>query len=99
MSDGDIRRRVLVVDDDRITRETLAFIFAQHGYETKYAQSAEAAILVAGEWAPDFAVIDVMLPGIDGISLAIAINVRFPDCIVYRRYLVSGRDDVKESQS
>jgi DNA-binding NtrC family response regulator len=78
LSDADTRRRVLIVDDERITGETLTFIFARHGYEARYALSAEAAIQVTAEWAPEFSLIDVMLPGMDGLALAIVISAKYP---------------------
>lgn len=80
LSQTDRRRKVLIVDDEPTTSETLAFIFARHGYEARCALSAEEAIQVTAEWAPEFALIDVMLPGMDGIALAIAICSKHQGC-------------------
>ena len=80
LSQTDRRRKVLIVDDESTTSETLAFIFARHGYEARYALSAEEAIQVTAEWAPEFALIDVMLPGMDGVALAIAICSKHQGC-------------------
>ena len=78
LADADTRRRVLIVDDERTTSETLAFIFSRNGYEARYALSAEDAIQVTAEWVPEFSLIDVMLPEMDGIALAIAISAKYP---------------------
>lgn len=80
LSDGDIRRRILVVDDERTTRETLAFIFTMCGYDAKCARSAEEAIQMMTKWVPEFTLIDVIMPGMDGIRLAIAIAANHPGC-------------------
>ena len=44
--------------------------------------SAEEAVDVVAEWQPDLALLDVNLPGINGVDLAIAIRTSLPDCRV-----------------
>lgn len=82
------RRKVLIVDDERIITETLTAIFSKDGYESRGAGSAEEALEVIAEWLPDLAIIDVALPGMNGIDLAIALKTGFPSC---RLMLFSGQ--------
>jgi two-component system, OmpR family, response regulator MprA len=61
--------RVLVVDDDERLREALRRGLALHGFEVGLASDAGAALgYVQARW-PDVLVIDIMMPGMDGISL------------------------------
>lgn len=76
---------MLIVDDERTIANTLAAIFTRAGYESSAVYSAEQALkLLDGdlEWRPDFAILDVCLPGMHGIDLAILLQVRYPDCSI-----------------
>jgi CheY-like chemotaxis protein len=79
---ADERRKVLVVDDEKTTSETLTVIFGDHGYQAKAAYSAEQAADVIAEWQPDVALLDVNLPGMNGVDLAVAIRTSLPNCRV-----------------
>ncbi|MFL6574487.1 MAG: response regulator [Burkholderiales bacterium] len=62
--------RVLIVEDDRQVRETVADYLSTHGYEV--AQAPDGAAMrkaLAGE-LPDLVLLDVRLPGEDGLALA-----------------------------
>jgi len=74
------KKRVLDVDDEHIVADTLAKIFSNEGYETKSAYSAEEALAIVLEWRPHLAIVDVCLPGISGIDLAILFKAEYPDC-------------------
>lgn len=76
------RRRILIVDDEASIADTLALIFQLQHYETRVAYSAEQAIEVIAEWRPDLAILDVMLPEMNGIDLAIVIKANYPGCHV-----------------
>jgi DNA-binding response OmpR family regulator len=74
------KNRLLVVDDERVISDSLALIFSNVGYEARAVYSAEEAmsLLLAAEWIPDLAVIDVRLPGMDGVDLAILMKAEYP---------------------
>ena len=74
--------RVLVIDDEPIIAKTLAIVFSNAGYETWAVESAEAAfaLLIAEKWIPQLVLIDVHLPGMNGIDLAIRIKAQWPGC-------------------
>lgn len=84
------RRRILVVDDEASIADTLALILSTRGYETKVAYSAEQSIEILAEWSPDLAIMDVMLPRMNGIDLAIVLKDNYPGC---RIVLFSGQPD------
>jgi CheY-like chemotaxis protein len=73
-------KRVLVVDDEHIIADTLAMIFSRSGYQARAVYSAEQATSVVADWHPDLAVIDVFLPGMNGVDLAILMKAEYPDC-------------------
>ena len=60
---------ILVVDDHRDIREPLAKYLAQHSYRISEADSAQAARRVLEKSAIDLVVLDIMMPGEDGLSL------------------------------
>lgn len=72
--------KVLVVDDEPPVSDTLALIFRKHGYEVRVAYSAEQAIETIAAWDPDLALVDVMLPGMNGIDFAIVLKDNRPAC-------------------
>lgn len=82
------RHTVLIVDDEEIVATTLQLIFSAKGYEARTAYSAEGAVEVLAEWVPDLMVIDVILPGMNGVELAVKVKEQFPTC---RTLLVSGQ--------
>jgi DNA-binding NtrC family response regulator len=72
--------RVLVVDDERTIADTLAVIFSQSGYAARAVYSAEQALDIVAQWSPDFAILDVILPQMHGIDLAVLLTERLPKC-------------------
>lgn len=72
-------RKIMVVDDEETIADTLALIFSSNGYDARTAYSAEQALEVIEEWRPDLAIIDVVLPGMNGIEFAIFLKASYPD--------------------
>jgi two-component system, OmpR family, response regulator MprA len=61
--------RVLVVEDDARLAATLERMLAAEGHDVEVAGDGHAALKSARSHAPDLAVLDVMLPGVDGITV------------------------------
>ena len=61
--------RVLVVDDEAQIRRALTTNLTARGYEVVQAASGEDALRLAAEQHPDVVVLDLGLPGIDGIEV------------------------------
>jgi DNA-binding response OmpR family regulator len=63
------RGRLLVVDDERTIAEVVSRYLERAGYVTQQAHSGPQAVSVARSWGPDLIVLDVMLPGFDGLEV------------------------------
>ena len=61
--------RVLVVDDEPQMRRTLEINLAARGYEVDLAPTGEVALDLAARRHPDLVILDLGLPGIDGIEV------------------------------
>jgi len=61
---------ILVVEDEPDIRELLNFSLSRAGYDVHAADSAEQAIVLLDSHLPDLAIIDWMLPGMNGVDLA-----------------------------
>ena len=61
---------VLVVDDYPDAAESLARVLRLEGHDARAALGGEAASALLGGWAPDVAVLDLRMPGVDGFALA-----------------------------
>src|SRR5256714_5911174 len=60
---------VLVADDDRAVREALERALQLAGYEVELAGDGDAALAAIARRTPDAAVLDVMMPGYDGLDV------------------------------
>jgi two-component system response regulator RegA len=65
---------ILVVDDDRVLRERLAKALIARGYEVRAAGDYDGALAVAREEPPELAVVDLRMPGGNGIDLVRALK-------------------------
>ncbi|MFD0674430.1 response regulator transcription factor [Cohnella sp. GCM10027633] len=62
-------RRIIVVDDDKNILQLVGIHLARQGYRVLEASNAEEALDLMEKEVPDLAVVDVMMPGMDGIEL------------------------------
>jgi response regulator NasT len=70
VSPPDHKPHVLVVDDDRVILATLEVGLHDAGYEVSVAGSAKEAVDLMAKSPPDLAILDVRMPGMDGVELA-----------------------------
>jgi signal transduction histidine kinase/DNA-binding response OmpR family regulator len=61
---------VLIVDDERANRELLKVMLAPEGFLLLTASSGEEALAIVAHQAPDLILLDVMMPGMDGYTVA-----------------------------
>ena len=59
---------ILVVDDDALMRRSLGFNLEQAGYQVSSSGSAEDALALAHRNPPDLVLLDIGLPGMDGLD-------------------------------
>ncbi len=63
-----MHKHILIVDDDVLLRRSLAFNLEQAGYHTDTAATAEDALTQAQLNPPDLVLLDIGLPGMDGLD-------------------------------
>lgn len=61
--------RILVVDDERAIRRFLHTVLTTHGYVVFEAESGEEALTAVAQHRPDVVILDLGLPGLDGIEV------------------------------
>jgi DNA-binding response OmpR family regulator len=61
--------RVLVVDDEPIVTEGVERYLSREGFDVTTAADGEQALALARTWSPDIVLLDLMLPGIDGLEV------------------------------
>jgi DNA-binding NarL/FixJ family response regulator len=75
--------RILIVDDHPLTRDALASLLEQHGFSVVgQAPDGESAIEQAGSLTPDIILLDLSMPGLDGLAALPRLRAAAPDCEV-----------------
>jgi DNA-binding NtrC family response regulator len=82
------KHSILVVDDEKNIADTVAWILQAAGYTARPAYDGSAALAMSREQTPDLIISDVLMPGINGIELAITASMEYPRC---RILLFSGQ--------
>jgi two-component system, OmpR family, response regulator RegX3 len=68
--------RILLVDDEETLRASLEFALQKEGYEVLTAGDGSAALALAAANPPDLILLDVMLPGLDGLEVCRRLRAR-----------------------
>lgn len=92
--------RVLVVEDNRDGAEMLSTLLTVFGHQPRIAPEASEGLKAVVEFAPDVALLDLGLPGIDGYELARRIR-RLPGCERLPLVAISGwglEEDVRRAR-
>jgi DNA-binding response OmpR family regulator len=63
-----VPKHILIVDDDALLRRSLAFNLENAGYQVSAASSAEDALAMLRAHTPDLILLDIGLPGMDGLE-------------------------------
>lgn len=85
-------RKIIVVDDDRETRELLQAVLELHGYQVVQAQSGLRLLSYLHVDRPDLILLDVMMSWIDGFELCRAVKSN-PEFRGIPVVFISGRSD------
>ncbi len=73
-ADPEARGRILVVDDDASLAEMLTIVLRQEGFESRMCSRGDQAVEAFRAYQPDLVLLDLMLPGRDGIDVCKAIR-------------------------
>jgi DNA-binding NtrC family response regulator len=76
------KSRLLVVDDELIVRDSLDKWFREEGYEVAAADSAQEALAKMAAGRFDLALVDIKMPGVDGVELQKRMHEIDPDMLV-----------------
>ena len=90
--------RVLVVDDDPVIVKLLQVNFEMEGYQVLTASDGEEGLRQAREHKPDVVLLDVMMPKMDGLQVAVALRSD-PDTIAIPILLLSAKAQAADVQA
>jgi two-component system, OmpR family, response regulator len=85
--------RALVVDDEETLSDLLRMALRSEGWETRIAGDGHTALRLAREFEPDVVVLDVMMPGIDGLEVLRRLRATGNDAPVLFLTAKDGVDD------
>ncbi len=62
-------KKILLVEDNEVNRRLAGFLLRSHGYQVREATTAAAAFEMVEKERPDLIVMDIQLPGMDGLEI------------------------------
>ncbi len=71
-----MKRQILIVDDEIGALTLIGIMLERGGFQVIKARDADAALNILADQAPDLIILDVMMPGMDGIELCTVIRGR-----------------------
>ncbi|MBU5350491.1 two-component system response regulator [Paenibacillus sp. LC231] len=91
------KHKVLIVDDQNGIRILLVEVFSSEGYETFQAANGKAALEIVKMHAPDLVLLDMKIPGMDGLEILKHIKQMNPDIKVIMMTAYGELDMIKEA--
>ncbi|MDQ6659396.1 MAG: response regulator transcription factor [Chloroflexota bacterium] len=88
-----MKAHILVVDDDPRITDLLRRILAYEGYSVAVAASGDIALMRTLEHVPDLILLDIMLPGIDGLEVARRLRAAGDNVPIL---MLTARDSIKD---
>ena len=89
MTSPDSRRRILVVEDEPVINDSVTRRLVAEGYDVSQAWDGPGAVEAAARTVPDLVLLDVMLPGFDGLEVCRRIQADRPVPVL----MLTARDD------
>lgn len=91
------KHKVLIVDDQNGIRILLVEVFSSEGYETFQAANGKAALEIVKLHTPDLVLLDMKIPGMDGLEILKHIKQMNPDIKVIMMTAYGELDMIKEA--
>lgn len=91
------KRKVLIVDDQNGIRVLLMEVFNHEGYHTFQASNGKLALEIVKSEAPDLVLLDMKIPGMDGLEILKHIKQINPDIKVIMMTAYGELDMIKEA--
>ncbi len=89
--------KILIVDDEKNIRKLLRVILENEGYGVKGAKSPRQALKILEEEKFKLAIVDIVMPGMDGIELTEIIGQKYPDTKVIIASTMKDKDSTFEA--
>ena len=89
-----IKPNILIVDDEKNIRRSVQMICTGEGFGAMTAEHADAALAALQSNPIDLAILDIMMPGTDGLTLLKKIQRQFPEVVVI---MISGHATVQNA--
>lgn len=91
------KHKVLIVDDQNGIRILLVEVFSSEGYETFQAANGKVALEIVKMHVPDLVLLDMKIPGMDGLEILKHIKQMNPDIKVIMMTAYGELDMIKEA--
>ena len=88
--------KLLIVDDEVEICDFLKSFFEERNYEVKTASSGQAALAAAEQFKPHVVLLDIKMPGTDGIQVLGNLKKKFPRTKVIMVTALETRDKIEE---
>ncbi|TMP77509.1 DNA-binding response regulator [Pseudoalteromonas phenolica] len=94
MSETKYVHSILLIDDDMELTDLISQFLTQNGYQVTVANDGNSAMSLLSSQQPDLIILDLMLPGIDGLTICKQIRPSFTGPIIMLTALVDDIDEV-----
>ena len=91
-----MEKKVLVVDDDDRVVQSIAGVLEDEGFQVITAKSGEEAIEIFEQKKPDVTLLDIWMPGMDGIEVLKRLKRMVPDC---QAIMISGHATISTAMT
>ncbi len=88
--------KLLIVDDEAEICDFLKSFFEERNYEVKTVSSGQAALQVVDQFKPQVILLDIKMPGIDGVQTLGTLKKKFPRIKVIMVTALETRDKIEE---
>lgn len=89
-------KKILAVDDEKQVREFMKDFLEDHGFEVRVAGSGQEALKQAEKFQPDLMLLDVQMPGMDGLEVLKQVKNSWPHIRVIMVTGIDARETIEK---